>query len=152
MKLTAKVATAPRTVLDEGSSPVASTDPPRALSPPPPELSWEQAEELTRGAEEGARRHALVRAARLRAWRTRLPFEFQLTVRQRRVSLALRCLACGAALEESCAATFYRGGASWERHVLQRRLTERGCAHLAPLVGPEPEELRALIELELLAG
>jgi hypothetical protein len=95
------------------------------------------------------------RNARLRAWRAHgVPVEGRWTFGPDGLSLALRCSECGRGQSGGRPrnrSSLREGLEKKERDYL-RELAQKGCYHLALLSGSEPPEVRATLELELLAG
>jgi hypothetical protein len=104
-------------------------------------------------------RQLLYRNARFRAWRTHgAPVEGEWRKDWREgYDLLLRCSSCGHALRADLkpAQIRYEGLAdamSRREAALLEMLPGRGCSHLAPLLDEDPQEVLALLELELLVG
>lgn len=120
-------------------------------APPPPRP-------LPEGSPERA---ALARNAYLRAWRgCGVPLEGSWHLSAQGFFLSLSCQVCGGesniagsldALGVKPSGGFSPAQRATER-LLAARITERGCAHLGPLLREEPPELEAIAALELLAG
>jgi hypothetical protein len=100
------------------------------------------------------------RNARLRAWRDYgVPVEARWAPRdEASATLHFSCARCFLGEENVHSWRVLREDipleealADWEKEALLR-LARRGCSHLAVLLGPEPAEVRAIWELELLYG
>jgi hypothetical protein len=100
----------------------------------------------------------LRRNARLRAWRAYgIPVEGGWTLSEEDLPplLALSCRECGAWLQTCPPRRTLRQTADIfreESRAITGSLRSQGCPHLAPLLGADPPEVKAIAELELLAG
>jgi hypothetical protein len=94
------------------------------------------------------------RNARLRAFRALgVPVEggWERQDRRGETLLEIRCSVCGGDWRGRYRARS-RAQVLYDEKTTVRRIVEDGCPHLAPLLQPDPPELAALLDLELLAG
>jgi hypothetical protein len=105
----------------------------------------------------GLERELWRRNARFRAWAGILPLQARWERGAAGYLLSLGCRACEREYRwERQEMNFLVKGAERIFDVAERKalnvLRARGCEHLEPLAGPDPEEVQLIMELELLVG
>jgi hypothetical protein len=92
------------------------------------------------------------RNVRLRAWKTwGLPLTGGWMYGLRALVFQLTCLTCGSQ-KTGQTGPMPEMLLLVEQRVLSRLISETGCVHLVAFGGPEPDEFKAIYELELLSG